>query len=380
MDRRRGGQQQEDSVTYAPATPLEAAVLAARHFQLGTDSSGREVIVVGPPRLPRVVLPKKAEGISSLLEALGVDGPHAFSVHEGEPWTIIGATAEEPLTTVAAEEYLVMGLCPLLDQGRPVRVATGGSVVRLFLLPWLIAAKTLDLGDSHHFLVTNTRGLLGDWLPAEAGRGVVVGVPEVWAGVFERAQKPDTELLFRCDVPVPWMGPTGLVNGVPTAVGVFEAHREAAAAGNEDTISVDVDAAWLGKVPIIMTEGSVVHPVKVPTQVDIGHIPDGPWEMEWQATYPELSQAPSQMAAPGNTYDDVVAIARAGTPGFQPPIEEKTPERHRRARADTGRDVGEAGGDAPGESEGTAFGATGEHGADDEPAPAGAGGRRRSGR
>jgi len=323
MDRRRGGPL-EHAVTYSPKTSLEAAVLAAGYLQVGTDSSGREVVAVGPPRLPKVVLPKKAEGISHLLSTLGVDSAHAFSVQEGDPWTISEADAEETLSVIAAEEYLVMGLSPMEAQRRPVRIATGGSVVRLFLLPWVIAANTLDLGDSHHYLVTSTRGILGDWLPAEVGRGVVVGVPEVWVSVFERAQKTDSELLFRCDVPVPWMGSDGLVNAVPTSVGVYEArHDVGTSSGVEDTISVDVEAAWLGKVPIVMTEGSVVHPVKIPPQVDVIRTPDGPWEMEWQATYPDLSVAAMAPggAVTGAAFDQLATLrpGRIGGPSRSSP-------------------------------------------------------------
>ncbi|HLN16238.1 MAG TPA: hypothetical protein VK277_05720 [Acidimicrobiales bacterium] len=344
-DRRRVAE-----ITYSPQTPLEAAVLASESFQLGADSSGREVVCVGPRRLPKTVVPRKSEGLHGLLGVLGTDAEalQAFNVIEGDPWQISEAEVDESLVTPAAEEYLVMGLRPLLADGRPVRVAVAGSVVRLFILPWTIPAKTLSFGGATHFLVTATRGVVGDWtLVADGREGVIVGVAEAWVSVFERQQTPGTELVFRCDVPVPWIGDGTLVYAAPQAVGVFEARAEGGteAAGDEgdDTISVDVEVAWVAKLPVAMTEGTVVTPVEVPRDVAVARVPDGPFEMEWQSTYPDLvasqtsavateeSPAPPAEEAPADE-PPAAAPEAAKDPAEEAPAERPATTRRQRTR------------------------------------------------
>ena len=152
-------------------------------------------------------MPKKAEGLHDLMQALAATGGHSFSVTDGDPWVIEEEDDVAEAATAAAEEYLVMGLRPLRSDGRPVRVADGRGVIRLFVLPWVLPAKTVGFGNHSHFVVTSARGVVGDWEPIAGGRsGVVVGVPETWVGILERYRRPGSELVFRCDVPVPWIG------------------------------------------------------------------------------------------------------------------------------------------------------------------------------
>jgi hypothetical protein len=200
-----------------------------------------------------------------------------------------------------------MGLRPLRVGGRPVRVAVRREVVRLFLLPWSIPAKTLHFGGEPHFVVTSARGVVGDWKVEPDGRfGVVVGVPEVWVGVLERHHRPDAGLVLRSDVPVPWIGDDGLSAAVPTAVGVFDRRgvRDGGGADSADSadsagetgeagtvagdigggVSPETGESWLAKLPVVMTEGDVVRPVPVPDDVEVGEVPDGPWELEAHGT------------------------------------------------------------------------------------------------
>jgi hypothetical protein len=271
-------------ITYTPSTPLEAAVLESGRFQLTTDSAGREVLVVGHQRMPKIVMLEKAEGLHDLIQAVAATGARTFTATAGDPWEI---DEEEPdsdtdKAPTAAEEYLVMGLRPLRSDGRPVRVAAGRGVVRLFVLPWILPAKTVGFGTHRHFVVTSARGVVGDWEPVSGGRsGVVVGVPEMWVGIFERYRRPGTELVFRCDVPVPWVGDNGLTNSVPTTVGVYDGP-------GADTSGLGLDPngseTWVAKIPVVMTEGDVVQPVAIPADVDVEPVPDGAWEIEAQSS------------------------------------------------------------------------------------------------
>ena len=270
-------------ITYTPTTPLESAILEMGRFELATDTAGREVICVGHRRLPKVVLQQKAEGLHDLVEAVTATGGRAFGVVEGDPWQIGEEDPDGAPAPVAAEEYLVMGLRPMTADGRPARVASGRDVVRLFLLPWSMPAKTLNFGGDAHYVVTSTRGVVGDWDIAPDGRiGVVVGVPEMWVGLLERHHAAGTGLVLRCDVPVPWIGDNGLTNAVPTTVAVFEHHDGPGENGNGS--SPAGGESWIAKIPIIMTEGNVVQPVHLPDDVDIDEVVDGPWELEWQGS------------------------------------------------------------------------------------------------
>lgn len=308
-------------IDYTPKTPLEAAVLESGRFEFAIDSAGREVLSIGHRRLPKVVLPRKAEGLHELIEALSADGGESFSVTEGDPWLISQEEPDRNTTTIAAEEYVVMGLRPMTLDHRPIRVAAGRGVVRLFLLPWYLPAKTLDFGEGSHYMVSATRGVLGSWaLSDDARLGVVIGVPEVWIGILERHCSPGAQLVFRCDVPVPWVGDAGLSNAVPTTVGVFEISTDVSKAPYqpndqsaelneqqwntpfETTAAVadtsadnpldnaldnvldtpsDGTGTWIAKLPVVMTEGNVVKPVEVPIDIDVVSIPDGPWEIEF---------------------------------------------------------------------------------------------------
>ena len=276
-------------ITYTPRTALEAAVLESGRFEFSADTAGREVIRAGHRRLPQVVLQQKAEGLHDLVEALSTstdDGP-AFTVHRGDPWVIDHDEPDPEASTVAAEEYLVMGLRPMKSDGRPVRVAAGPGVVRLFLLPWTMPAKTLNFGNDRHFVVTSTRGVVGDWAAVTDGRrGVVVGLPEVWVGILERQCRPGSGVVFRCDVPVPWVAETGLSNATPTAVGVFEVaaadHGGPGLNGSGPSAGPSIET-WVAKLPIAMTEGNVINPVLVPTGLDVERVPDGPWELEFES-------------------------------------------------------------------------------------------------
>jgi len=269
-------------ITYTPITPLEAAILESGRFELASDTAGREVICVGHRRLPKVVLQQKSEGLHDLIAAVSATGTAGFTVSEGDPWLIEEAEPSGDPVPVAAEEYIVMGLRPMTSDGRPVRVASGRDVVRLFLLPWSMPPKTLNFGGESHYVVTSTRGVVGDWGTAPDGRtGVVVGVLEVWAGILER-HYAETNLAFRSDVPVPWVGDGGLTNAVPTTVAVYETHG--AEAGNGNGSNPTPSESWIAKFPIVMTEGNVVHPVHLPDGVDIADVPDGPWELEWQGS------------------------------------------------------------------------------------------------
>lgn len=262
-------------ITYSPTTLLETAVLKSGRFALTTDAAGREVVAVGHRRLPRVVLQQKAEGLHGLMEEVAATGARVFTTTEGDPWRIVEAE-EEPedcASPPTAEEYLVMGLRPLLAAGRPARVAVRREVVRLLVLPWTIPALSLDFGGTPHYVVTGTRGVVGDWQQEPEGRrGVVVGVPEVWVGVLERLHAPDGELVLRCNAPVPWVGDDGIAGAVPTSVGVFVPRHGDGEAGGAET--------WLSRLPVVLTEGDVVRPVQVPEGVEVGPVPDGPWERE----------------------------------------------------------------------------------------------------
>lgn len=290
-------------IGYTPATLLEMAVLKSGRFAITTDAAGREVVAVGHRRLPRVILQQKAEGLHGLMEQVAATGARVFTTTEGDPWQIYEAE-EEPedcASPSAAEEYLVMGLRPLLAAGRPVRVAVRREVVRLFVLPWSIPALSLDFGGEAHFVVTGSRSVVGEWhQEADGRRGVVVGVPEVWIGVLERLSVPDG-LVLRCDVPVPWVGDDGLAGAVPTAVGVYVPRREVGPdpdAAPQDASGTPFGAppaddgaaaggapapggeTWLSRLPVVLTEGDVVRPVPVPDGIEVGPVPDGPWEAE----------------------------------------------------------------------------------------------------
>lgn len=277
-------------ITYTPTTLLETAVLKSGRFALTTDAAGREVVAVGHRRLPRVILQQKADGLHGLMQEVAATGARVFTTTEGDPWRIVEAE-EEPedcASPPAAEEYLVMGLRPLLAAGRPVRVAVRREVVRLLVLPWTIPALSLDFGGAPHYVVTGTRGVVGDWQQEPDGRhGVVVGVPEVWVGVFERLH--DGNLVLRCNVPLPWVGDDGLTGAVPSSVGVFvprhggaddPAPDEPTELGAGDGMEAGVGETWLSRLPVVLTEGDVVRPVAVPDGVEVGTVPDGPWELE----------------------------------------------------------------------------------------------------
>lgn len=257
-------------VPFTPGTPLEAAVLESGRFELATDTAGREVMVVGQRRLPKVVMLAKADGVHGLMEAVAATGAQAFASVSGDPWQIAEDEPDHAPSPTAAEEYLVMGLRPLLTDRRPVRVAAGSDVIRLFLLPWTIPARTVGFGGHAHFVVTSARGVVGDWEPIADGRhGVVVGVSEAWIGILERYLQPGSSLVLRCDVPVPWVGDGGLTNAVPHEVGVFDA-------GSGES--------WVAKLPVVFIEGDVVRPVEVPPELEVGSVPDGPWELEAQGS------------------------------------------------------------------------------------------------
>jgi hypothetical protein len=267
-------------ITYSPTTLLETAVLQSGRFALTTDAAGREVVAVGQRRLPRVILQQKAEALHGLMEEIATSGARVFTTNDGDPWRIVEA-AEEPedcASPATAEEYLVMGLRPLLAQGRPVRVAVRREVVRLLVLPWTIPALSLDFGGTPHYVVTGTRGVVGDWRQEPGGRrGVVIGVPEVWIGVFEQLYALDGGLALRCNVPVPWVGDDGLTGAVPSSVGVFvPRHHDA---GDEPS-EPGAGETWLSRLPVVLTEGDVVRPVDVPEGVDVGTVPEGTWELE----------------------------------------------------------------------------------------------------
>jgi hypothetical protein len=267
-------------ITYSPTTLLETAVLQSGRFALTTDAAGREVVAVGQRRLPRVILQQKAEALHGLMQEVASAGVRVFTTSDGDPWRIVEAE-EEPedcASPPAAEEYLVMGLQPLLAEGRPVRVAVRREVVRLMVLPWTIPALSLDFGGTPHYVVTGTRGVVGDWRQEPGGRrGVVVGVPEVWIGVFEQLYAIDGALALRCNVPVPWVGDDGLTGAVPSSVGVFVPRHDDA---GTDPAEPGGGETWLSRLPVVLTEGDVVRPVEVPDGVEVGTVPKGPWELE----------------------------------------------------------------------------------------------------
>lgn len=280
---------------FASATPLEAAVLESGRFELATDTAGRDLLLVGHRRLPKVVLPEKADGLHGLLQAVAGTGSRAFTVSDGDPWQIDDDEPGDAPPETAAEEYLVMGLRPLLCGGRPVRVAAGRAVVRLFLMPWTIPAETVGFGGRAHYVVTSARGVIGEWEAAAGGRlGVVVGVPEMWVGILDRYRRPGAELVLRSDVPVPWVGEGGLANAVPTAAGVFERiggspsdrglgfPRESGGGpgGPGAPSGPGGHESWVARVPIVMVEGDVVRPVGVPDHLEVAEVPDGPWELD----------------------------------------------------------------------------------------------------
>ena len=270
-------------ISYTPATLLETAVLKSGRFALATDAAGREVVAVGHRRLPRVILQQKAEGLHGLMEQVAAMGARVFTATEGDPWQIYEAE-EEPedcAAPSAAEEYLVMGLRPLLAAGRPVRVAVRREVVRLLVLPWSIPALSLHFGGEAHFVVTGTRGVVGEWRPEVDGRrGVVVGVPEVWIGVLERLSAPAGGLVLRCDVPVPWVGDDGLAGAVPTSVGVYVPRPDPGSVPEGGAAADGAGETWVSRLPVVLTEGDVVRPVPVPDGIEVGPVPDGPWEAE----------------------------------------------------------------------------------------------------
>ncbi|MHB8220650.1 MAG: hypothetical protein ACYDHU_10080 [Acidimicrobiales bacterium] len=273
-------------ITFTPTTPLEAAVLESGRFELATDTAGREVLVVGHRRLPKVVLLRKSDGLHDLLDALASSGARAFAVSEGDPWQIDEDEFEGTDSPTAAEEYLVMGLRPMTFERRPVRVTARRDVVRLYVLPWTMPAKTVGFGGAAHYVVTSARGVVGDWEVAPEGRrGVVVGLPEMWVGVLERYKRPGSELVFRSDVPVPWIGESGLSDAVPKVVGVFE-HASGDGVGSAEYGDGGDSGGetWMAKIPIVMVEGDVVQTVSVPDEIDIGDVPDGLWELEAQGT------------------------------------------------------------------------------------------------
>ena len=240
-----------------------------------SDTAGREVVCVGHRGSPKIVLPQKAEGIRDLVETVASGGGSAFEVtDEGDPWQIEDVEPDSSPIPIAAEEYLVMGMRPMTADGRLVRVAASRDIVRLFLLPWNLPAKTLDFGGTPHFVVTSTRGVVGEWDLATDGRsGVVIGAPEIWVGILERQYARLHPMVFRCDVPVPWVGDNGVSNTRPTTIGVYQA---AGGPGGSE------DESWIAKLPVIMTEGDVINPVVLPHGVESEEVPDGPWELEWQ--------------------------------------------------------------------------------------------------
>lgn len=256
--------------TYTPKTPMEAAVFETGHFEFTTDTAGREVICVGHDRLPKVVLPKKAEGLHDLIEALGKESGRAFSITHSDPWHVEPVDAAPTALPEAAEEYLVMTLQPLLVESRPLRVAAGRELVRLFLAPWGVPALTLELGNTIHLALNTNRNVIGDWAPLEGKRGMIVGVPELWCGILERHCDAETTLVFRCDVPMPWVSANGLTNAIPTTVGVFELGPSA----------IDRTGTWVAKLPVFMSDGTALDPVALPPHVSVGDVPDGPWELE----------------------------------------------------------------------------------------------------
>lgn len=257
-------------ITYTPKTPMEAAVLETGHFELTTDTTGREVVSVGHERLAKVVLLQKAEGLHGLVEALGTHLGHTFRATQGEPWQIESVDVPGSTPPEAAEEYLVMGLQPLTAEGRPVRVAAGRELVRLFLAPWHLPALTIDFGNGRHYALNTNRNVIGDWTPIDHRKGMVLGLPEMWCGILERQRRAGTTIVYRCDVPMPWVSPNGLTNAVPTAVGVFEVGRDAA----------DRTGTWVAKLPVFLAEGNALHPVELPQGVNSVLVPDGPWELE----------------------------------------------------------------------------------------------------
>gem|GEM_PF-3033418 len=274
-------------ITYEPRAAVEGAVLESGRVELAVDTAGREVICAGPRLLPKVVLPAGAD-LQDLLECLAAGGARAFSVVGTDPWRLEPARDEQagdPSPLTAAEEYLVMGLRPMRLDGRPLRVAWGRGVVRLYLLPWTLPARTLNFGHGPRFVVTSTRSVVGDWLGVpDARRGVVVGLPEAWVGILERRAGPGATLAFRCDVPVPWVGEHGLANAVPTAAGAYVL---GAAPGTGD--------AWAATLPVPMTEGNVVSPVLVPDGIEVDPVADGPWEREAGGSLPGSSDFPMEV-------------------------------------------------------------------------------------
>jgi hypothetical protein len=248
---------------YTPRTVLESVVLESGRIELAEDSAGRPVLVVGHRRLAPVVLDRGLPALSGLVGVLTEAGGGAFCATEDDPWRIEpdqGGTE----AVAAADEVLVMALHPLQVGGRPLRVAAGRDLARLLLLPWCFAAQAVDFGAGGRYVVTATRALVGEWRPeADARRGVVLGVPEAWAGVLDRPGDDQGRLGFRCDVPVPWMAESAVAGDVPRRVGVFGA-----------------EGAFVARLPVVLTEGSVVEPVTVPDGVDVGPAPSGLFDGE----------------------------------------------------------------------------------------------------
>jgi hypothetical protein len=260
-------------ITYTPKTPMEAAVFETGHFELTTDTAGREVLCVGHDRLPKVVLPKKAEGLKDLMKVLGKNGGKAFTVTDADPWQVEPVAARTSALPEAAEEYLVMAVHTLLVEGRPLRVGAGRELVRLFLAPWYIPTIKLALGNTTHLALNTNRNVIGDWVPLEGKRGMLLGVPEVWCSILERQRRPGSTMVYRCDVPMPWVSANGLTNAIPTTVGVYELGEDA---GDKS----ERTGTWVAKLPVFMTDGTAIDPVELPQAVSVAEVPDGPWELE----------------------------------------------------------------------------------------------------
>jgi hypothetical protein len=77
-------------------------------------------------------------------------------------------------------------------------------------------------------------------------------------------------MVYRCDVPMPWVSPNGLTNAVPTTVGVYEVEY-----GTQDRTGT-----WVAKLPVFMNDGNAVESTTLPQGVGLGETPDGPWELE----------------------------------------------------------------------------------------------------
>ena len=101
-------------------------------------------LVLGVAGATPVASTVRLAGVAGLLDTLGSGGSRVFRTRRADPWEIVEEPAVSGEVLAAAEEYLVMGIHQLRAEGRPVRVAAAGTVVRLFLLPWTIAARTVE--------------------------------------------------------------------------------------------------------------------------------------------------------------------------------------------------------------------------------------------